>query len=279
VKEGALTPERIDALLAAAHMAMPDGADVAIHGADPILASRFPIGEASAVALALVGAAAARLPSIEPFVIDTGRGKRNAHLDLDRPGDLARLHGLVREGDVFCQGYRPGALAARGLGPEALAALRPGMVYVSIDAYGAGGPWTGRRGWEQLAQSAVGIAAAEGDDGVPRLAPAAATDYTTGALAAFGVMEALARRSSEGGSWHVRASLCQTGMWLARLGATLAPAAAAGLGDLASLRTETATHWGRLMHLRPALRMERTPPYDARPTAPLGQHAPEWLPR
>jgi len=221
---------------------------------------------------------AERLPSIEPFVVDTGRGKRNAFLDLERAADLERLRALAREGDVLCQGYRPGALDARGLGPAALAELRPGIVYVSIDCYGHGGPWSGRRGWEQLAQSAVGIAAAEGGDGEPRLAPAAATDYTTGALAAFGAMEALARRAREGGSWHVRASLCQTGMWLTRLGAGLDPAAATGLGDVASLQTRSETVWGTLTHLAPALRMAGAPP-AALPPAPLGHHAAEWLPR
>lgn len=222
---------------------------------------------------------AERLPSIEPFVVDTGRGKRNAFLDLDRPADLARLRELAREGDVFCHGYRPGALDARGLGPGALARLRPGVVYVSIDCYGHGGPWSRRRGWEQLAQSAVGIAASEGAGGEPRLAPAAATDYTTGALAAFGAMAALERRVCEGGSWHVRASLCQTGMWLTRLGAGLDPEAAAGLGDVADLQTRSETVWGTLTHLAPALKMERTPPHSALPPSPLGHHPPEWLPR
>ncbi|MBW2312577.1 MAG: CoA transferase [Deltaproteobacteria bacterium] len=222
---------------------------------------------------------AERLPSVEPFVVDTGRGKRNAFLDLDRPEELKRLRGLVSEADVLCQGYRPGALDARGLGAEAAAALRPGIVYVSIDCYGHVGPWSSRRGWEQLAQSAVGIAAAEGGDGPPRLAPAAATDYTTGALAAFGVMTALARRAREGGSWHVRASLCQTGMWLTRLGACHDPAAAVGLGDVTTLQMQSETAWGSLTHLAPAVKMAKTPPRFALPPSPLGSHAAEWLPR
>jgi crotonobetainyl-CoA:carnitine CoA-transferase CaiB-like acyl-CoA transferase len=222
---------------------------------------------------------AERLPSIEPFVVETGRGKRNAFLDLDRAEDVERLRALVREGDVFSQGYRADALARRGLGPEALAELRPGLVYVSIDCYGAGGPFSGRRGWEQLAQSVVGISHAEGAGGPPRLAPAAATDYTTGTLAAFGVLSALTRRATEGGSWHVRASLCQTGMWLTRLGAQLDPAAASGLGDPSDLLVESDTAWGRLLHLGPMVEMERTPARFDRPPAPLGSHPAEWLPR
>jgi crotonobetainyl-CoA:carnitine CoA-transferase CaiB-like acyl-CoA transferase len=219
---------------------------------------------------------AARLPSIEPFVVETGRGKRNAFLDLDLPEQAERLRELVRGADVFCQGYRAGALERRGFGPEALAALRPGIVAVSIDCYGHVGPWAERAGWEQLAQSASGIAAAEGGDGPPRLIPAAATDYTTGYLAAFGALTALARRAREGGSWHVRASLCQTAMWLTRLGADLDPAAASGLGDVASRLVQTDTAWGRLAHLGPVVEMEHTPPRWELPPAPLGAHPPAW---
>ena len=224
---------------------------------------------------------AERLPSIEPFVVETGRGKRNAFLDLERDDDARRLRALVRDADVFTQGYRPGALERRGLGPAEVAALRPGIVYVSVDCYGSGGTWSGRAGWEQLAQSATGLAAAEAGwrrpgDPAPRLLPAAATDYTTGALAAFGVLTALARRADEGGSWHVRASLCQTAMWLTRLGAACDPAAAAGCGDVASRMESCDTEWGRLLHLAPVARMERTPPRWERPPAPLGTHAPRW---
>src|SRR5437870_11495819 len=59
---------------------------------------------------------------------DTGHGKLSARLDLRQPQDLDTLKSLVREGDVFSQGYRPGTLSNRGLSPEQLAALRPGIV-------------------------------------------------------------------------------------------------------------------------------------------------------
>ncbi|MGH0029543.1 MAG: CoA transferase [Myxococcota bacterium] len=219
------------------------------------------------------------LPSIEPFVVETGRGKRNAFLDLDVADQRERLRGLAREADVFCQGYRSGSLDRRGFSPADLAALRPGIVYVSINCYGHEGPWAGRPGWEQLAQSASGMAAAEGGDAPPRLVPAAATDYTTGALAAWGVMEALRRRATEGGSWWVRASLCQTAMWLTRLGADLDPAQARGLGDVASLQQRATTAWGELTHLAPAATLECTPLRYALPPSPLGSHPAEWRPR
>ena len=76
---------------------------------------------------------APHLPSIEPLVIDTGRGKLSASLDLRRADDLEQLRNLIRGTDIFCQSYRPGTLEGRGFSPEA-ARLRPGIVYVTLSA-------------------------------------------------------------------------------------------------------------------------------------------------
>jgi crotonobetainyl-CoA:carnitine CoA-transferase CaiB-like acyl-CoA transferase len=218
------------------------------------------------------------LPNVVPFVMDTGHGKRSAFLDLDRPDEAARLRSLAAEADVVAQGYRAGALERRGLGPDALAAARPGLVYVTINCYGDAGPWRARPGWEQLAQSATGLAAAQGAPGPPALMPAAACDYTTGYLAALGTMAALWRRAREGGTYHVRASLCQTGAWFAGMGPTCDPEAAGGVGDVASWTVETDTPWGRLRHLSPVAEMSATPPRWDLPAVPLGTHSPLWLP-
>jgi CoA-transferase family III len=88
---------------------------------------------------------AAHLPSLGYQELDTGHGKLSAELDLRAPGDVDILRGLVRKADVFSQGYRPGTLANRGLSPEELAAIRPGLVYVSLCAFGHAGPWTSRK--------------------------------------------------------------------------------------------------------------------------------------
>ena len=217
-----------------------------------------------------------KLPSIAPFVIDTSHGKRSAHLDLDDARDADQLRALARDADVFTQGYRSGALERRGLGPEALHALRPGIVYTSINCYGHEGPWTRRPGWEQLAQAVTGIAHEHGGAGGPRLIPAAATDYNTGYLAALGIMIALRRRAREGGSWHVRASLCQTGMWLERM--RRSDSAGAGLRpeQVEPFLTRSETAYGPLHHLGPIVELSETPARWALPTPPLGTHAPVW---
>jgi crotonobetainyl-CoA:carnitine CoA-transferase CaiB-like acyl-CoA transferase len=220
-----------------------------------------------------------RQPSIEPFVIDTNVGKRSCHLDLDRPDDAARLRDLARGAHVFAQGYRTGALARRGFGLEDVVALRPGIVLVSIDCYGHDGPWTARPGWEQLAQTATGVAHEHAGIETPSVIPAAVADYTTGHLAALGAMHALSRRATEGGTWHVRVSLARTAMWLQSLPRTDPAATPSGL-DLPSLapwQIEMDSAWGRLQRLGPIARMSATPPHWSLPPAPLGTHAPEWI--
>jgi crotonobetainyl-CoA:carnitine CoA-transferase CaiB-like acyl-CoA transferase len=233
------------------------GSLLASHGADVLLLN------------------APRMPNRDAFLLSTSAGKLSAHLDLDQPDGPDALRALVRDADVFAQGYRSGALDRRGFGPEELAARRPGLVYVTINCYGDTGPWRERPGWEQLAQSVAGLAAEQGGIETPALIPAAACDYTTGFLAALGTMAALLRRSREGGSYHVRASLCQSAMWFAREPrvdrATVPPARPAD-----DWFEERATPWGQVRRLRPPVDMTATPPRWDRPSSPPGTDPPRW---
>ncbi|MFO1158782.1 MAG: CoA transferase [Reyranellaceae bacterium] len=229
---------------------------------------------------------AAHLPNLGYQEWDTGHGKLSAQLDLRQPGSLDTLRGLIREADVFSQGYRPGSLAERGLSPEALAALRPGLVYVSLSAFGHAGPWAERRGFDTVVQTVSGITQRQaelvpGKTAGPQFYPVSAIDYCTGYLMAFGAMVALQRRAREGGSWLVRLSLAQVGKWLVDLGEVPA-ASLAGVPD--EFDGEELVRWsmisetpnGPLRHLRPIARMSETPPRWARPSVPLGHHPPVW---
>ena len=216
-----------------------------------------------------------------PMQRDTGHGKRSAVLNLKSEDGASALRTLIGGADVFSQGYRPGALAALGFSAEDAARLRPGIVYVSMTAFGRLGPWRGRRGYDSVVQSATGFCDEVAADGEPRFLPVSALDYVTGYLAAFGVLTALERRAAEGGSYHVQVSLAQTGRYLAGLPRTAA-AERAGLAAelpaerLAELLTETDTPFGRLRHLAPAAAMSRTPPRWDRPTVPMNHDSPAW---
>jgi crotonobetainyl-CoA:carnitine CoA-transferase CaiB-like acyl-CoA transferase len=229
---------------------------------------------------------APHLPNLGYQEYDTGHGKLSAHLDLRVPADLDTLRGLVRHADVFSQGYRPGTLDARGLSPEALAALWPGLVYVSLSAFGHSGPWASRRGFDTVVQTVSGMTLRQaeivpGKTPGPQFCPVSAIDYCTGYLMAFGAMTALNRRAREGGSWLVRISLARVGKWIAGLGevpaADLQGVAAEFTPDELdrwSMVSDTPT--GRLRHLKPVVEMSETPPYWARPSVPLGYHRPVW---
>ncbi|RJF74379.1 CoA transferase [Rhodopseudomonas palustris] len=239
------------------------GRTLAAHGADVMLVS------------------SPKLPSIPWLVIDTGRGKLSSYADLTTPEGHGALRELLSEADIFSQGYRPRSLAALGFSPEEAAAINPGIVYVSLSAYGRSGPWAERRGFDSLVQCATGFNHAEGQAaGVsgPKELPMQILDHATGYLMAFGAMIARARQAREGGSWHVEVSLARTGQWLWQMGrlpeglATpdITPAAAAP--HLASLPSG----FGMLTAVRHAAEMSKTPAHWALPSVPLGASPPHW---
>jgi crotonobetainyl-CoA:carnitine CoA-transferase CaiB-like acyl-CoA transferase len=239
------------------------GRTLAAHGADVLLIS------------------GPDLPAIPWLTIDTGRGKLTSFVDLKSENGRKTLRGLLAAADIFSQGYRPQAIAALGLSPEAAAEISPGIICVTLSAYGHAGPWAGRRGFDSLVQTATGFNHAEGQaagiDG-PKELPAQMLDHATGYFMAFGAMMARARQFREGGSWHVRVSLAQTGRWLWNLGRPEHGLKARDFTEEAVLPfvEEMASGFGQLRAVRHAAWLSQTPAFWARPAMPLGSHPPEW---
>lgn len=142
-------------------------------------------------------------------------GKRSALLDLH--AERARLDELLAGADVVVTGYRPGALDRFGLAPEVLAERHPGLVVITLSAWGTNGPWGARRGFDSLVQAACGIALAEGGTDAPGALPAQVLDHATGYLAAAAALLGLARQRRDGGTHHARLSLVGTAGWLQSL--------------------------------------------------------------
>ncbi|WP_028936273.1 CoA transferase [Pseudonocardia spinosispora] len=253
--------------------------------------TRILAGPTAALSVAEHGAdvlavTAPQLPQVAPFVRDTGHGKCSTYLDYTRPDQAARLRELAAGADVFIQGYRPNRLAAHGFGPDQLASARPGLVYVSVNCFGSGGPFADRAGWDQVAQAVSGICDIQGREtgaGRPALTPVYLLDFLTGFLGGFGAMVALARRAQEGGSYHVEVSLCQSAMLIQRQGLVDGFADAPDRLSAAEFEryavTDDDTAYGDLKSLGPVIRMSRTPPRWAHTTPRLGSSAAEWLPR
>jgi crotonobetainyl-CoA:carnitine CoA-transferase CaiB-like acyl-CoA transferase len=222
---------------------------------------------------------APHLPTLPALSMDTGRGKRCTSLDLRDPAQRETLRTLAAGADIFLQGYRPGAIGGHGFTPEALAALNPGIVCVSLSAFGHLGPWSGRRGFDSLTQNANGMNDEErlaGGEDKPRPLPCQALDHASGYLLALGAMAALLRRSEEGGSWLVRVSLAGTGEWIKRLGRVEGGLSAPGIADVTPWLEQHDSGYGRMTALRHSAILSATPAHWALPSMPLGSHAPAW---
>ena len=221
------------------------------------------------------------LPSIPWLVIDTGRGKLSAFADLKTEQGRESLRDLLASADIFSQAYRPQSIAALGFSPEDAAQISPGLVYVSLCAYGHAGPWAGRRGFDSLVQTSTGFNEAEGRaagiDG-PKELPMQILDHATGYLMAFGAMMARLRQAREGGSWHVTVSLAQTGRWLWNLGRLQTGLAVSDLtkDQVLPFIERNSSGFGALQSVRHAAVMSATPAFWERPSIPLGSSAALW---
>jgi crotonobetainyl-CoA:carnitine CoA-transferase CaiB-like acyl-CoA transferase len=242
------------------------GRTLAAHGADVLLIS------------------GPDLPAIPWLTIDTGRGKLTSFVELKSAQGRTALRDLLAAADIFSQGYRPRAIAGLGFAPEDAARINPGIIYVTLSAYGAAGPWAERRGFDSLVQTSTGFNHAEGQaagvDG-PKELPAQMLDHATGYFMAFGAMMAKARQARDGGSWHVEVSLAQTGRWLWNLGRLADGLATDDLkGDAVTPFIEEAgSGFGVLQSVRHSALLSKTPAFWARPAMPLGSHPPQWPPR
>ncbi|MFJ8543578.1 CoA transferase [Streptomyces sp. NPDC093586] len=247
--------------------------------------TRVIAGPVATRTLALLGADVLRvdppgLPELPDQHADTGFGKRSAALDL--ASGRAAFEELLAGADVVVTGYRPGSLDRFGLSPRALAERRPGLVVAQLSAWGADGPWAGRRGFDSLVQAATGIAAVEGSAERPGALPAQALDHGTGHLLAAAVLRSLTDRSREGGSRLVRLSLARTAAWLMDAvrpdgtGPDRREHAGAHPGPEPWL-AERDSPLGRLRYALPPVSYAGGPADWARPPGPWGADAAAWL--
>ncbi len=287
VANAALPVLRIERIGDAPPTPLPAGGDRPLSGLRVLELTRVIAGPVGGRTLAAHGAevlhiTAPHLPSFEHLVLDVNRGKRAAQLDLRDAAARETLRGLARGADVFVQGYRPGAVASHGVSPAELAALKPGIVCVSLSAYGEVGPWGGRRGFDSLVQTASGFNHAEAEAAglrdAPKVLPCQALDHASGFLIAFGALAALLRRAEEGGSWLVRVSLAGTGRWIREMGRLPQGLSAPDphMADVRDLLEESASGFGRLLAMRHSGMIEGAAPRWDQPSVPLDTHRPEW---
>ncbi|KAH3663956.1 hypothetical protein OGAPHI_004670 [Ogataea philodendri] len=251
--------------------------------------TRILAGPVCGLTLAELGAdvlmvTAPHLPQVFEFVRDTSHGKRSCFLDLNKEEDSEKLKELASTCDIFIDGYRPGRVAEHFLSIAELAKLRPGVIHISVNCFGSGGPFGDRAGWDQVAQAVTGMCHTQGNatnNGIPQLTPVYACDYICGRLGAYGALIALKYRYKTGGSYSVKVSLCQAAMLCQRQGYLDNFGRATGVLPKELFEKyqvfEDDTSYGDLNVLGPVIGLSETPCEWSRKTPQLGQDSPEWL--
>ena len=130
--------------------------------------------------------------------------KRAITLDLKRPEGQAVLKRLAATADVLVENFRPGALAALGLGYKDLAAVNPRLIYASFSAFGQDGPRSNYTAFDHVIQASSGIMATTGEiGGRPIKFGSPVIDYATGTTGAFALAAALFQRERTGRGQHI----------------------------------------------------------------------------
>ncbi len=133
------------------------------------------------------------------------RNKRSIALNLKSEEGKAILLALAKEADVFVQNFRPGAIQRMGLGYDALKAINPRLIYVSMSGFGQDGPYAKRRVYDPVVQAMSGFADSQKDKvtKAPQLIQSIACDKVTALTAAQAITAALFGRVASGEGQHL----------------------------------------------------------------------------
>jgi crotonobetainyl-CoA:carnitine CoA-transferase CaiB-like acyl-CoA transferase len=220
---------------------------------------------------------------LEGFAWDAQVGMRSTILDSSKE-DRATFDGLLKDADVFFANKRPGYLERNGLIAEELCATKPGLIHAKVILHGDTGPWSNRPGFDEIGAAVSGVFCNEGTSMFPK-SPAIVPicDNVVGWLGTVGILEALRRRATEGGSYRVVVSLTRTVLWLLSLGIFDKGYAAATAGssdehmyvapDLFTAETPLGTYQG----MTDQVVMSRTKESYRTVLAPRGSSKPQWL--
>jgi crotonobetainyl-CoA:carnitine CoA-transferase CaiB-like acyl-CoA transferase len=220
---------------------------------------------------------------IEAFAWDVQVGMRSTLLDGSKE-DRATFDRLLKNTDVFFSNRRPGYLERYGLTAEELSEKRPGLIHAKVVLHGEKGPWSNRVGFDEIGAAVSGLFTIEGTPSQPK-SPAIIPicDNVVGWLGTVGVLEALRRRATEGGSYRVVVSLTRTVLWLLSMGLFDKAYAQETAGskdehryvapDVFTAETPLGTYQG----FTDQVVLSRTPGAFRTVLVPRGSSKPEWL--
>ena len=141
--------------------------------------------------------------------LNNNRNKRSITLDLRHPDGVAAVKRIAATCDVLVQNFRPGVVERLGVGEDAIRAVAPSIIYVSISGFGENGPWSHKPVYDPIIQALSGLASVQGgsDKERPRLVRTILPDKLTAITSAQAITAALLARSRTGNGQHVRLSM------------------------------------------------------------------------
>ncbi|BEQ16018.1 CaiB/BaiF CoA transferase family protein [Desulfoferula mesophila] len=136
------------------------------------------------------------------------RNKKCIAVDLKRPDGVELIKGMMGEFDVLVENFRPGVMDRLGLGYEAAKAIRPDVIYASLNAFGEHGPYRDKPGFELIVQALTGVVSVTSPEGGP---PAKVqiqmVDLCGGMFLCIAILGALFHRQRTGEGQRVNTSL------------------------------------------------------------------------
>ena len=141
--------------------------------------------------------------------LSCNRNKRSLAIDLKAAEGLRIVSKLIATADILMHNFRPGAAERIGLGEDAVRAISPNIIYVSISGFGESGPYSNQRAYDPVIQALSGLAEIQRDrdTGRPRMVRTIIADYTTALTAAQAISAALFARQRTGIGQHVRLAM------------------------------------------------------------------------
>ena len=155
--------------------------------------------------------------AVSAYFLSCNRGKQSVALDFTEPASHAWLLRQIRDADVLVENYKAGALARHGLDYAALAAINPGLIYLSITGFGQSGPLAHKPGYDYVFQGLGGLmgytGVADGEEGAgPLRTGVAVVDLMTGMYATSAVLAAVVQRQRTGRGQHIDLALLDVGV-------------------------------------------------------------------
>ncbi len=152
-----------------------------------------------------------RVRGLASHFVWTNRSKESMTLDVKHPEASKVLERLVIErADVVVQNLAPGAAARLGLGYDALAAKKPGIIVCDISGYGGDGPYRDKKAYDLLIQSEAGFVSVTGTPDEPSKAGPSIADIAAGMYAYTNILAALLQRGQTGKGQHIDISMLES---------------------------------------------------------------------